>query len=1325
MKTFVLFLLVSFFALHSSNAQLSSYSFQSASGSFTAITGGTVLGSTSNDEQVFNNNTTGEAAPQTDIGFPIGFNFIYNGSVFDRFAVNTNGWILLGAGTFSIAGTTTPISNTSTAGFANILSIMGRDLQGQTGSELSYKLIGSSPTRTLVVQWLNYRRYNVTGENFNFQIRLNEADYTINFVYGTVTTTNTSTTIANNPTQLGIRGATNADYINRTTSTSWSASTAGTLNTNTMRLTTTVGPASGLTYTWVPANMTYTSSTTLQADTTNVTKNSANNQVIKIQVVVSGTSNPISATSFTLNTTGTTVVSDIKNAKVWYTGTSAAFAPTTQFGSTVLNPSGSYVVTGTQPLVSGTNYFWLTYDVPLTAVTNNKIDGGCSSITVVTAKTPTVTAPAGSRTISPSPLTGNYNVGLSLFNRVIGKDLYFKKVTSKVLADKFIQNDKPKTKKAPDVQTKIAGDYTRVSSEIDRDSFVLMDGDLPYAGSQRIDVTPDMRTIFGKGVLPDNVNGIYSNITTAVNDLNVSGMQGPVVFYLVDALYSSETFPIIVNNISGSSAVNTFTLKPAAGISPQIVMTTGAAMLKIYSSSYVTIDGSNTANGTTRDLTLTDNYGNTSFCIWIGSAGTTVENNIIVENCSLKSGENSFGSSPVLVSDGDVSGNPGYFNNVTIQNNIFKKGRQAIYVNGGIVPQNISNVNILNNVINSTGGDATGFMGIYLQGVNSADIKGNEIANLDSTDDENDVGVWVAFGSQSVIVESNKIYNIGYTGSSGNGAYGILLTPNQLNSAVEVRNNLIYNIYGTGWSYTDGIYFLDNPAGIALYSFGTQSGISLYNNSINLYGNTLNQTLALSSGIFVSTGSTVDIRNNIIKNNLGLSASIGYGSCAIYLQNSIAQLLNTDYNNYFVNPTGSGVKLLGKISTSLTSTDIVSWKTITGKDKSSLNFDPGFISNTNLQPDVNNQSSWSLIGRGTQISTVNSDYQSNPRSITLPGGGPDIGAYEFSPTLQPITGSQVGIITNGGTTKYIFGGDTVASIVWHGASLPASVIVKYYSGSNPPATTSGNYGNCYWTFTPIGGSAYTFDITLYYDPSLIGAISGESNISIANYTAGAWTHSDAVVNTTLRTATHNGLSSLTTFTIDDKTGPLPVNIEYFKAITSSRDVNLTWATESEINNSGFEIERKSDAENLWTGLGFVKGNGTISHENVYSFKDTRLNEGKYNYRLKQIDFNNHFDYYDLNGEVLIGTPVSFGMSQSYPNPSNPNSKIDYQLPFDGQVSIKIYDVQGREVATIINGFSKAGYHSAEFDGSNLASGVYFYRINSANFTQTMKLVLVK
>ena|GEM_PF-951585 len=160
-----------------------------------------------------------------------------------------------------------------------------------------------------------------------------------------------------------------------------------------------------------PSPMVYVSSTTTQTNTSSVQTNTTNQQVIGIQVVTSGTTSPLSATSFTLNTNGTSNVADITNAKLFYTGTSSTFATTTPFGSSVATPSGSFGFTSTQTLSTGTNYFWLTYDVPCGATLSNVIDAECNSITVVSSQTPTVQAPVGSRTIVAGPLSGTKTVG--------------------------------------------------------------------------------------------------------------------------------------------------------------------------------------------------------------------------------------------------------------------------------------------------------------------------------------------------------------------------------------------------------------------------------------------------------------------------------------------------------------------------------------------------------------------------------------------------------------------------------------------------------------------------------------------------------------------------------------------------------------------------------------------------------------------------------------------------------------------------------------------------------------------------------------------------
>ncbi len=189
--------------------------------------------------------------------------------------------------------------------------------------------------------------------------------------------------------------------------------------------------------------------------------------------------------------------------------------------------------------------------------------------------------------------------------------------------------------------------------------------------------------------------------------------------------------------------------------------------------------------------------------------------------------------------------------------------------------------------------------------------------------------------------------------------------------------------------------------------------------------------------------------------------------------------------------------------------------------------------------------------------------------------------------------------------------------------------------------------------------------------------------------------------------------------------PLPVNLASFSSVISRNDVTLNWSTFSESNNSRFEIERSNSNLNNWSKAGSVQGNGTTSERKNYSFTDAGLNSGTYNYRLKQIDYNGNFEYFNLTNEVAIGIPQKFSVSQNYPNPFNPSTKIDFDLPVDGMVSIVLYDMSGKEAARIVNEFRSAGYYTVNFDASGLSSGMYLYRISSDNFSDVKKMMLLK
>ena len=188
--------------------------------------------------------------------------------------------------------------------------------------------------------------------------------------------------------------------------------------------------------------------------------------------------------------------------------------------------------------------------------------------------------------------------------------------------------------------------------------------------------------------------------------------------------------------------------------------------------------------------------------------------------------------------------------------------------------------------------------------------------------------------------------------------------------------------------------------------------------------------------------------------------------------------------------------------------------------------------------------------------------------------------------------------------------------------------------------------------------------------------------------------------------------------------PLPVELVTFDVSVLDKNVTLTWITASELNNSGFEIQRIDKTKNIWKEIGFIEGKGTTSEIQYYSFIDENVPSGKYRYRLKQVDFDGTFEYSEII-EVVVGTPTEFSLGQNYPNPFNPSTTINYSIPEFSFVTLKVYDVLGSEVATLVNEDKSVGSYEVEFDATGLPSGIYFYKLQAGSFVETKKMVLMK
>jgi hypothetical protein len=253
---------------------------------------------------------------------------------------------------------------------------------------------------------------------------------------------------------------------------------------------------------------------------------------------------------------------------------------------------------------------------------------------------------------------------------------------------------------------------------------------------------------------------------------------------------------------------------------------------------------------------------------------------------------------------------------------------------------------------------------------------------------------------------------------------------------------------------------------------------------------------------------------------------------------------------------------------------------------------------------------------------------------------------------------------------------------------------------------------------------------------------------------GYWQLNESGTSTIANELSYNFTGTLNNFTFDGSTNgwvpitdlALPVELTDFSAKVNSGSVLLSWKTATEINNYGFEIERKSpsasaaspftkgglDADS-WEKIGFVAGAGNSNSPKDYSFIDENPPSGNIQYRLKQIDNDGGFKYFGIVAEVNISLinvkenqiPKEFGVSQNYPNPFNPSTVISYQLPVSSNVTLRVYDALGREVETLVDGNQQAGYYNINFNGSKLASGIYIYRLTAGQFISTKKLMMVK
>ncbi|TGE20403.1 hypothetical protein E5K00_20620 [Hymenobacter aquaticus] len=570
----------------------------------------------------------------------------------------------------------------------------------------------------------------------------------------------------------------------------------------------------------------------------------------------------------------------------------------------------------------------------------------------------------------------------------------------------------------------------------------------------------------GSGTSP-NPARTYATLTAAATAYNNSGLSGAVSFLLLDAAYSAttgETFPVVLNANPDASTANTLTIKPNSGVTAAISGSVAAgAVLKLNGADYVTIDGSNTANGTSQNLTIenTATTGAGNAVVWVAAASATDGATYNTVKNSVLRGSSATGTPQFVVFVGGggagvaspTTSTPASNSNNTLSNNLIQKGYYGLFMFGvsATVPDQ-GNVVAGNQFGQGTGNGfgQEGIRAVYQQGIL---LEGNEVQNISNgTTTSNVYGIFLA-DSRNATLSRNSVHNVAYTGTSTTKAWGIFLSNTAFAtaaapSAATVVNNLVYNINSSATSSTWNTVGINSGAGY---------GDKYYFNTVYLSGQLSAASGTAGSAAFANGNPSVtafatniDVRNNIFSI---IGATAGTATTPLYAHYTQATTYagsTLDNNDLYVAPGATGLARIGRLN-AVDAADLAAWRTATAQEANSVSVDPGFAQTTtapyNLTP-----SALALNGAGVAIAGITTDYLGTTR--TSP---PDLGAYEFTPVATDL--APVALLTPAATTACYGPAETVSVSI---RSVGAEVL---NFGQNPATVTV--------VVTPPTGAAQT------------------------------------------------------------------------------------------------------------------------------------------------------------------------------------------------------------------------------------------------------------
>lgn len=574
----------------------------------------------------------------------------------------------------------------------------------------------------------------------------------------------------------------------------------------------------------------------------------------------------------------------------------------------------------------------------------------------------------------------------------------------------------------------------------------------------------------------------FNTLTNAVFALNSVGVAGPATLSLTDALYdANEKFPIEIIQFAGASSTNTLTIKPATGVTAAIKGRSLSFMLKLTDADYVTVDGSNTIGGTSRDLSIiNDSVTTASGSVWISSSANGATYNTI-KNCIIKAGTTANTGTFGIYAAGTtvtVSGTGANNDNLTIQNNLVQRAYRGIYTRGTAAGLLNNTIITQNEVGSNDPAEYVLLKGIDVTNSTGIEISKNKVYNLKPSSADA-IGIELGTNVSIARVCQNTIDSVGSTGTAVAGAYGIALT-----STTGIDSILIYNNFVTDILTNASNSGVNTAQGIRLAG---GSRIYVDNNSVNLRGShtgTSTTTHMLSAALAAANVNVTKlyVRNNILVNKIThtLPASRTY---AIYTLTGVT-LTEVDNNVYFTSGSNSALAHINGFDKS----DMNQLRDATGQDMASIYYDVPFTSVKNLHIPAGTPSVVESIGK--PLAHVTTDIDGNPRAAT-----PDVGADEFNGTRLDASGPGINYFIP--TKTSIFTNLSFTATIGDNSGINTTTAKPrvYYKKSTDANTYGGNVSFVDgWKYAEATNTASPFNFTIDYSLLQGGSVSAGDSI---------------------------------------------------------------------------------------------------------------------------------------------------------------------------------------------------------------------------------------